>query len=258
MKPALFLVALGWLAALSQGPAGAQEARGPIPLAPAPRETAQRQNEVPIETSSRGGAVQAGLGVDLCLDSFQGLPDINDPDGRPLILWRCHGRDNQRVVLRDGVLFIGAEQMHRIEPMRARAEDGCDERALASQQRSYRVGVCRDREAQTRLIADYADDAPARIVSMAPTGIAGPQIGTPLVVRGIVGGVAPPAVWEYLSRTRQLRVAGTDLCLAPPSQDLSEGAPLYLDSCAGPFRIDPRKRGDGVRRMRVRFDLYWR
>ncbi len=243
-----FIVSAAAPAAIAQTQGGYRAAsHGPVTLAPV---------DVVLATSPIQ-AGQASMGHEMCLDSYQGLPETGDASGRPLILWRCHGRNNQHVALKDGVLYIGAAETHRIEPMAALAE-GCDWRELASVLRAYQVGVCREEAASAQQLMDFPDVHTARLGSIAEPGVTNILPGAPLVVVPIEPGATPAATWEYVRRTQQLRLSGTNLCLTPPTRDLSEGAPLYLDYCDQPYRLSEAQLNDGPRRSRVRFNVFWR
>lgn len=224
---------------------------GPVPLRPQSEALASAQ-----AARLAASAQQASVGYDLCLDSYQGLPAENQ-GAHPLILFRCHGRENQRVALVDGVLYVGDDRAHHVETLAAPAE-GCASWRADSRHVRYEVAQCRRFGATEQLVAKYDD--PIGIVSLqavaepgAPDGLR----GAPLMVRRNDENPATPQ-WEYLAQTRQLRLIGTTLCITPPSRDVSEGAPLYLDECAAPYRIDANDRRDGARRQRVTFERFWR
>lgn len=198
----------------------------------------------------------AVFGFNQCMDSFQGLPPAGE-GGRILILWPCTGRDNQRITLLDGALYVGEARLHRVEILTP-GPNRCDERHVASARRAYAMGICRrpDMVAQRRV--DF-EDGRTFIGSQAPPEMVGPMAGDPLVVRYVRPGEEADAVrWEYVPETHQLRVVGTELCITPPSQDMSGGAPLYLDNCALPFRLVRDDEEDGARRTRVEFGQIWR
>lgn len=191
----------------------------------------------------------AMMGFNLCLDSYQGLPLPGHGD-HVLILWPCHGRENQHVVLANGVLYLGDGRAHRIEIMSPGAR--CDDYNVRSARRAYGLGICRAPDLIVQRRIDY-DAGRAFIGSDAPAEMTGPLPGDPLVVRRLGQGEEPRLRWEYERASRQLRVAGTELCLTPPSQDLTAGAPLYLDYCAQPFRLVREDGADGPGRTQIEF-----
>ena len=224
---------------------------GPVPLRPQSEALASAQ-----AARLASQAQQASLGADLCLDSYQGLAP-EGLDARPLILFRCHGRDNQRVALVDGVLYIGGERAHHIEPMAAPAE-GCTTWSAQSQHLRYEVAQCRHFGATEELVTRYdATEQAMLLQAVAEPGAPDGLRGAPLMVRRNDENPATPQ-WEYVASTRQVRLIGTTLCITPPSRDVSEGAPLYLDECAAPYTTDANDRRDGVRRSRVSFERFWR
>lgn len=190
---------------------------------------------------------QIMMGYNQCLDAREGLPAVGHGE-HLLVLWQCQGRDNQRFILSDGVLYAGAERAHRIEVMSS--GERCGDQSVQSARRSYRVGICRSDDLVVQRRIDY-DAAPAFIGSDAPLEVTGPSPGDPLVVRRLEADDTARLQWEYVRETRQLRARGTELCITPPSRDSTDGAPLYLDQCAEPHRAPGSGWGDGRGRSRV-------
>lgn len=237
-------------------PAPEAQIAAPAPAPAAQAVTAPPASPAPVAAvqTASDQISQARFGYAACLDVYQGLPSA-DEGPRRVILFGCHGRDNQRVALYHGGLFIGGDYTHVIEPAAAPMQ-GCAMDETESHLRRYQLGQCREDGAASQRVADYSGGR-ARILSVAERGVSGASIGAPVIARRLRKGERPLAQWEFITQTRQLRLIGTELCLTPPSQDFTNGAPLYLDNCAAPFQLDGARRADGVRRTRVIFEHYW-
>ncbi|MDX2236214.1 MAG: hypothetical protein NW203_01495 [Hyphomonadaceae bacterium] len=243
------------LACMALQPAWAQNA-APSPVAEEPSGFAALFG---ARRDSPFGAQRIGMGYQTCLDSNQGLADpATEPAGRPLILWWCHDGDNQRIQLVDGVLYVGAARRHVIEPMPRPESNACDLYRWTSQKRRYDLGVCVVPDAPVGLNVDAAVPDLLTFVGVTPVGGRGPTLGAPLRVAPIPEGATPQGIWERDRRTGQIKISGSDLCITPPSQDMGLEAPLVLDSCEEPFRLDPANADDGPRRSRAIFQRIWR
>ncbi|MBI1250873.1 MAG: hypothetical protein GC189_05325 [Alphaproteobacteria bacterium] len=204
------------------------------------------------------GARRIVMGMNKCFDSAQGLPNVNaSPWGTLLILWSCHGRDNQIVRLEDGVLFVGVGRTHQIIPTGRPGGESCDTYPWSSELRRYELGICVVANATPGLNTDLSVPDLLPMVGVSPPRALGPVLGAPLRVVPIADDRPPQSIWEFDRRSRQLRVSGTDLCITPPSQDMTNGVPLILDSCEAPFQIDPEDRSDGPSRSRAFAEREW-
>ena len=204
------------------------------------------------------GAQRAAMGVNKCMDSNQGLPEPTDTSGRAVIIWPCHGGPNQNVRLNDGVLWIGPGRHAYIAPMPRPAADACDTYTWSSARRRYELGLCAIPGAPAAINTDRAVADLMPMVGVTTASAEGPSLGAPLRAVPVQDGHEPEAIWEHDRRTGQLRISGTDLCITPPSQDLSDGAPLILDSCEAPLQLDASDAQDGPQRSRVFLERVWR
>jgi len=186
-------------------------------------------------------------GVGLCWQA-QGAPhESNAEPESAFILALCDGRDAQRVRLQDGVLIVGESAAHAVRPLAAPAR-GCRTRAVETATRAYEFRLCAGEGA---LVVEDVAPGRTRLTAFAEAGAPAYVRGAPLVVDvASVDEVDGPR-FEYVRRGKLMRLVGTDLCVAPPAGDVSDQAPLFLDSCATPSGDDPTS-------LRATFVMNWR
>ncbi len=208
-------------------------------------------------TGVPSGPMNVVLGGWFCLDSAGGLPDPADPIGRLLVLWPCEGADRQAVSLDKGVLYVGRARAAQVVLDPKPNWQGCHDRTNRSGKRFYTIGTCAG--AAEAFEGDVRDPAAAVIRAHLPGAQDYPSRGRLLTVRQISASLPEQAIWEFDAGRNMLRVAGTSLCLTPPFDDRTAGAPLTLDDCDQPMMAPSGQAAasDGRARVSLRRDLNW-
>lgn len=197
-------------------------------------------------------SLRIGYGYNFCLDAQGGLRGPGEERVPALILWPCNSRDNQNVALAGGAIRFSALREHYVRPATA-PMSGCTTHPIESLVRAYVFRICAgDGEPSI----DASDPARVVVTSYAPAGAPVYGRGAPMFVDRL-DGAAPAAQWEFVRRGNLLRLSGTDLCITPPSRDVAQNAPLYLDRCSAPHQLGAEPR-DGVQRARATFVIDWR
>jgi len=170
-----------------------------------------------------------------CVEAQGWLPG-SEEQRRPAALWDCWGGDNQRLLLRAGVLYLGEKEETHLTPATADLWPRCDNFALPERKRRYAVEVCTDRSKAVEPTAAFEETEQGETLMRVtiPRAASKPVQGAPLLVVARNWRTAEPARWVYDEERRHLRIAGSSLCLTAPPAGAEAGAPLYLDDCALP------------------------
>lgn len=215
-------------------------APAPTPAAPPIVSVAVIKPDAPttgVVTSWPAAATATRNGVGLCIDSMDGsVPTANIP-GQPARLSECAARESQRITLKDGLLLVGAQPFAVLEPMGLDRFPSCQGWWTQSKMRTYVLNACRaTRMDETNAFALRLDaDNNATLDMTRARGVDTATVGTPIMMNRF--GFASPRrpVWEQIAATGQIRLIGTNLCIAPAVDDATAGAPLYLDECTAPI-----------------------
>jgi hypothetical protein len=183
-----------------------------------------------------------------CLDVRSGLPPEWAYGRAPVIRWRCTGRDNQNLHLENGALLFGAARSWYVRPMYI-PRRGCYDDEISSEAVRYVFHVCGGRGTFS---VDRSEPGVVRYNVFGRAGTLTVTRGVPLMAERIGEGRRPVFTrWALSPSGDRLMVEGANFCVTPPSGDVSEGAPLYLDICDAPDQIDAAMADDGAARATV-------
>jgi hypothetical protein len=187
--------------------------------------------------------------------TFEGVEPAASEESRGVRLEACWGRAaTQWVALTDGELLIGRASVIAPEPIPIAPEPipehpgMCHERSYESYLRSYRVRICLGAASltSTQIRFDIADPDHALLEITYPTVDAPLVPGHPLRTEHETAAERRSVAWLYERRPKRLRLDETNLCLTAMPDDLSPGAPLYLDRCNAPMGANGDE-GPGLR-----------
>lgn len=164
------------------------------------------------------------------------LPDIaalRDGFGRCLDLGadglvraaQCTGSPSQRAALDAGVLTIGGRAVGPAAPPGA-----CASWQAMSAVRRYALQICRAPEGPSAMSLGWR----AGVLAIDATASASPTAITPGAAL-VAEPAAEPVLVESTALKGYLRLVGRDLCLTTPPDDVSPGAPVYVDFCTAPI-----------------------
>lgn len=203
---------------------------------------AQEINQTAAPTAENQSIAIAGQ----CVDVRDGLQPVGGNTRAPLVLWNCHGRDNQIAHLENGALLFGSERAFFVRPMYAPSR-GCRDIDYNAGGIHYIYRACAGRGAFS-----VNRSTPGTVIYRfyARGGRFAVTRGAPVIAQRIERGVT--RFNRFALNDEKLSVTGADLCVTPAS-NATEGAPLYLDLCDAPEQADGANTADGAGRETVTF-----